>query len=267
MRKMILLAAMSAIAALMLAATPAFAQQGNLPAFRDVDDFLIKPGDCGIGEERFGGEQLTREETLDLEGVDEDELPGGVGTPKFCVIFPDDNNGNGDDNRDNRDNVVVPVFEIDQDLDQEAESGDVNQSFDVSQTGDNSNQTVGIQGVANTGNAQNQIGVIDAGNGFGNFDGNNDDRFFFDDNNNDEDFCDFFDCDNDDEDFCDFFDCDDNDDDHGFFVFDDDDNDRFFGNNGGDVEFDNVGSTIEVSPTNTTSGDQQVNQAATAFGS
>jgi hypothetical protein len=28
-----------------------------------------------------------------------------------------------------------------------------------------------------------------------------------------------------------------------------------------------VGSTIEVSPTNTTSSDQQVNQAASAFGS
>ena len=50
MRKMILLAAMSAIAALMLAAAPAFAQQqGNLPAFRDVDGFQIKPGDCGVG--------------------------------------------------------------------------------------------------------------------------------------------------------------------------------------------------------------------------
>src|SRR5918997_2150604 len=95
---MILRRPMTAIAALMLAAAPAFAQQqGNLPAFRDVDGFQIKPGDCGIGEQRFGGEQLTREETLALEGVDEDELPGGVGTPKFCVIFDDDNgNGNGD---------------------------------------------------------------------------------------------------------------------------------------------------------------------------
>src|SRR5919112_657258 len=81
--------------------------------------------------------------------------------------------------------------------------------------GDNSNQTVGTQGVANTGNAQNQIGVIDAG-GFGDFDNNNA---------------------------------------HGFFR-----------NNGSDFEFDDVGSTIEVSPTNTTSSDQQVNQAATAFG-
>src|SRR5918995_3532115 len=65
---------------------------------------------------------------------------------------------------------------LNQDVEQEAESGDIDQSFDVSQTGDNSNQTAGIQGVGNTGNAQTQLGVIDAGNGFGDFDGNNDDN-------------------------------------------------------------------------------------------
>jgi hypothetical protein len=125
------------------------------------------------------------------------------------------------------------------DFEQEAESGDIDQSFDVSGTGDNSNQTVGIQGVANTGNAQNQIGVVDAG-GFGDFDANDDERFFFVDDNNNED---------------------------GFFFFGDDlNNDRFFGDNDGDFEFEDVGSTIEVSPTNTTSSDQQVNQTATSFG-
>jgi hypothetical protein len=50
-----------------------------------------------------------------------------------------------------------------QDFEQEAESGDVDQSFDVSGAGDNSNQSVGIQGVANTGNVQNQIGVTQFG--------------------------------------------------------------------------------------------------------
>jgi hypothetical protein len=45
--------------------------------------------------------------------------------------------------------------------------------------------------------------------------------------------------------------------------FDDDDN-RFFFDDDGDFEFDNVGSSIEVSPTNTTSSDQKVNQAASA---
>jgi hypothetical protein len=89
---------------------------------------------------------------------------------------------------------------IDQDFDQEAESGDVDQSFDVSSTGDNSNQTAGIQGVANTGNAQNQIGITQ------------------------------------------------------------------IGSDADDFEFDDVGSSIDVSPTNTTSSDQKVNQSASSFG-
>ena len=50
-----------------------------------------------------------------------------------------------------------------QGFEQEAQSGDVNQSFNVSNTGDNSNQCAGVQGVANTGNAQNQIGVLQYG--------------------------------------------------------------------------------------------------------
>jgi hypothetical protein len=90
--------------------------------------------------------------------------------------------------------------DMDQDFEQEAESGDVDQDFDVSNTGDNSNQTAGIQGVANTGNAQNQIGITQ------------------------------------------------------------------FGSDADDFEFDDVGSSIEVSPTNVTSSDQEVNQAASAFG-
>ena len=46
---------------------------------------------------------------------------------------------------------------------QEAESGDVSQSFDVSNNGDNSNQCVGIQGAANTGNAQSATEVVQSG--------------------------------------------------------------------------------------------------------
>ena len=86
------------------------------------------------------------------------------------------------------------------DNEQSAESGYVDQEFDVSGTGDNSNQTVGIQGVANTGNTQNQIGITQ------------------------------------------------------------------FGSDADDFEFDDVGSSIEVSPTNRTSSDQEVKQAASAFG-
>jgi hypothetical protein len=89
---------------------------------------------------------------------------------------------------------------IDQENEQESESGDVDQSFEVSSSGDNSNQCASIQGVANTGNAQDQIDLIE------------------------------------------------------FFSLAD------------DFEFDEVGSDIDVSPENSTSCDQQVNQAASASG-
>ena len=87
---------------------------------------------------------------------------------------------------------------LNQDVEQEAESGDVDQSFDVSGTGDNSNQTVGTQGVANTGNAQNVIDVTQVG------------------------------------------------------------------GDADDFEFDDVGSSIEVSPSSTTDSDQRANQSASA---
>jgi protein involved in sex pheromone biosynthesis len=119
--------------------------------------------------------------------------------------------------------------EVSQHNEQEADSGDVDQSFDVSGGGNNSNQTVGLQSVANTGNAQNQIDFLDFGDGFDDFDRNDFDRDRFD-----------------------------------RFFFDRDDFDRFDGND--DFEFEDSGASIEVSPTNTTSGDQQVKQAASAFG-
>jgi hypothetical protein len=90
--------------------------------------------------------------------------------------------------------------ELDQDVEQDAESGDIDQSFDVSQTGDNSSQCVGTQGVSNTGNAQNVIDLTQ-------LDGETD-----------------------------------------------------------DFEFDEVDSSIEVSPESSTTCDQQVNQAASATG-
>jgi hypothetical protein len=49
------------------------------------------------------------------------------------------------------------------DFEQESESGDVDQSFELVGTGDNSNQSANIQGVVNTGNDQNQIGVTQTG--------------------------------------------------------------------------------------------------------
>jgi hypothetical protein len=65
--------------------------------------------------------------------------------------------------------AVPAIAQIGQEAEQETESGDVNQSFDVSSTGDNSNQCAGIQGVANTGNAQNQLDLIQYGSDSGDF--------------------------------------------------------------------------------------------------
>ena len=116
--------------------------------------------------------------------------------------------------------IPAIAIEIDQENEQESESGEVDQTFEVSSSGNNSNQCAGIQGVANTGNAQNQVGVTQVD--------DEDDLFFDDDNRR---------------------------------------HDRDRNRNGDtDFEFEEVGSTVEVSPESSTTCDQQVNQAATASG-
>jgi hypothetical protein len=96
--------------------------------------------------------------------------------------------------------AVPAIAQIGQESEQETESGEVDQSFEVSSTGDNSNQCANIQGVGQTGNVQNQTSLIQ------------------------------------------------------------------YGSEADDFEFDEVGSTITVSPENSTTCDQQVNQAASASG-
>ena len=51
-------------------------------------------------------------------------------------------------------------LELNQETEQEAESGDIDQSLEVTSTGDNSNQCAGVQGVSNTGNPQNVIDLL-----------------------------------------------------------------------------------------------------------
>ena len=96
--------------------------------------------------------------------------------------------------------AVPAMAQVTQESEQEAESGDLDQSFTVTSSGDNSNQCAGIQGVGNTGNAQNLTDVIQ------------------------------------------------------------------YGSTADDFEFEDVGSTITVSPESSTTCDQQVNQAASASG-
>src|SRR5215208_5052317 len=93
------------------------------------------------------------------------------------------------------------AFEIAQESEQEAESADINQSFTVTQTGDNSTQCAGVQGDAQTGNAQNLTDLEQV--------------------NSEAD----------------------------------------------EFEFEEVGSTIDASPTSDTTCDQRVNQAAAASAS
>lgn len=55
-------------------------------------------------------------------------------------------------------------------VDQSADSGDIDQSFEVINTGDNANQCVGIDGTANTGNVQDATPLFITGD----FDGDGD---------------------------------------------------------------------------------------------
>jgi hypothetical protein len=96
--------------------------------------------------------------------------------------------------------AIPAIAQVTQEDEQEGESGEFDQSFEVTGSGDNSGQCVGIQGAGNTGNSQNVIDLIQ-------YSGEVD-----------------------------------------------------------DVEFEEVGSDITVSPTNTATCDQMVNQAASASG-
>ena len=95
--------------------------------------------------------------------------------------------------------VAIPALaQVGQEGEQETESGEVDQSFEVTSEGDNANQCANIQGVAQTGNSQNQLDLVQ------------------------------------------------------------------FDSEADDYEFEEVGSSIDESPTNTATCDQQVNQAASA---
>ena len=252
-----MLAVMMALAAMMLAAAPASAQNVSTSFFDRGDDGLV------------------------ICDFDDDDGDGNDECEDLAFIICDFDDDDGDNFDECEDINVVRDFDFEdgifsQETEQEAESGDVDQSFDVSQTGDNSNQTVSTQGVANTGNAQNVIDVVDAGD-FGDFDNNDNDNFVICDfdNDGDDDECEDFNnddgfvfCDRDgdgkddgDDDcfviFPPFFDFDFDDFNDDVVVLDDNDD-------GDEFEIEDVGADIELSPTLTTTSDQQVNQAAAA---
>ena len=96
--------------------------------------------------------------------------------------------------------AIPAIAQVTQESEQDAESGELDQSFEVTGSGDNSNQCVGIQGVGNTGNAQNLTDVLQ------------------------------------------------------------------YGSTADEFEFEEVGSSIDVSPANSTECTSEVNQAASASG-
>jgi uncharacterized protein YpmS len=57
--------------------------------------------------------------------------------------------------------AAVPVVaQVEQDFEQETESGDADQEFTVTDDGSNGNQCAGVSGVTNTGELQNTTGTI-----------------------------------------------------------------------------------------------------------
>jgi hypothetical protein len=78
-----------------------------------------------------------REDICDVLDIDDED----------CFVF-------------DRDNDFLDVGDVSQDIEQDADSGDIDQDFSVTSTGDNSNQCVSTQGVANTGNTQ-TVGSFD----------------------------------------------------------------------------------------------------------
>lgn len=192
MRKFTILGALVALVVAALA-LPALAQ--------DLSPF----GDADQDQQRFEQRVDRWQDRADERGYTEEEA-NEFYLDRLAHFYGFDDNDwwNDEDwwNDDNddwwNDDEVVPA--VSQSFEQEAVSGDVSQSFNVSNTGDNSNQCANVQGVANTGNAQNQIGVLQ------------------------------------------------------------------YGSEADDFEIEDSGSTITVSPSSTTRCDQQVNQAATAYG-
>jgi hypothetical protein len=56
--------------------------------------------------------------------------------------------------------AIPAVAEVEQPFDQEADSGDVDQSFEITGGGSNGNSCVGVEANVNTGNLQDTIGLL-----------------------------------------------------------------------------------------------------------
>src|SRR5215213_1002049 len=155
MKKMVLLAALVALAALMLAAAPALA-----------DDHDRNRGDHDRNHDNHDNRNHDNHDNRDFgDFLDEfsDDLDGNLicDLDEFCEDFDGDFFCDDEEDEDNLfDGFGDGLFQT---SDQQAESGDVDQSFLVTVGGANSNQCVGAQGVANTGNAQIELNILNVG--------------------------------------------------------------------------------------------------------
>jgi phage antirepressor YoqD-like protein len=109
-------------------------------------------------------------ETLGFESVGDLAEHLGVDRDELDTLLDEAKSDDGVANTDGEDEEPAnnegdenSATSVSQQSEQEAESGDVNQSFTVTSSGDNSNQSAGVQGTANTGNAQSQTTVVQSG--------------------------------------------------------------------------------------------------------
>jgi hypothetical protein len=155
MKKMVLLAALVALAALMLAAAPALA-----------DDHDRNRGDHDRNHDNHDNRNHDNHDNRDFgDFLDEfcEDSDGDLicDLDEFCEDFDGDFFCDDEEDEDNLfDGFGDGLFQT---SDQQAESGDVDQSFLVTGGGANSNQCVGAQGVANTGNAQIELNILNVG--------------------------------------------------------------------------------------------------------
>src|SRR5215203_5075156 len=226
MKKMILLAVMAALAAMMLVATPALAQ--DLSQERRGGS-----GKVTICHNTGSATNPTVTIRVSVNAIPAHRMHGDL----IGQACPGDKDHDKDRDRDHDffDNFGDVSFEIG---DVENESGDVELENNFEISGNNNNACLGQQQFANTGNFTNQQGMLQVGGGV-----------FVDDNNNDRDHN--WNWWNRDRDHNRNFD---RDRDNGFFFGN--------GNNNGDLEFE--GPEITFAPQNETTCDQAVQQSSAA---
>src|SRR5215212_6311631 len=126
MKKMMLLASVVGLVALMLAAAPAFAQSDRA---------------CDPGNASFCDNDRDNDNDNDNDNGDDNDI-------NSRLINRLNNVGNLE---------VSPTFEASQETEQDCDTGDISQPVSVTGGGDNSIQTVGVNPSANTGCSQTAV--------------------------------------------------------------------------------------------------------------